>query len=135
MESQKAVWGPGRGSSLDPIVYRLTVTEVHHTADPAWFDATVTHESEGAGRVALTAQGDIDKPANGTFEDVTLHSRWNAEGAGRADVQMSGGSLPTTVQATECWSETFARSYYTDNVNYQPTEGSPTACAFSSTQP
>jgi hypothetical protein len=187
LEPHKAVWGPGNGNALDPVVWRMTVVEigddeydyrlegrpkastnegdfrailtghgfgehhakhklggftidndayraldplrgkdegtvkidfdlraypatigasVHTTADAkGFFDVTVTHERDAGGAVDIMSRGDIEEVAkDGKLEDVVLHSRWNATGAGRADVTASGGSLTTTVTATECWS-------------------------------
>jgi hypothetical protein len=212
IDATHAVWGPG-GSALDPIAWKLTVTEASaggydyevdgrphlstsdadwkavltgfgydkasanhrsghfhvdrdalHTLDPqdhpetgavdvtydartypvnveakattddgtgAWFDATVTHDAGGAGQVALTALADISTPADGTNESVVEESQWNATGAGRADVKMSGGDFgSTTVLASQCWSDAFTQTYSTDNVDYQPTAGVASACVF-----
>ena len=42
-----------------------------------------------------------------------------ASGAGRSDLVASGGSLPSgfVVHASECWDATFARVYYTEDVD------------------
>lgn len=97
-----------------------------------WFDVTVAHESDGGGTLAVTALADID--SNGSNESVDENSRWNSTGAGRADVKMSGGDLSQTVLASQCWSSQFAQTYYTDSVNYQPTSGDPSTCAFAQAQ-
>ena len=34
------------------------------------------------------------------------------------------------VTAVECWGSDFYRSYYSDSIDYAPTEGSADACAF-----
>ncbi len=39
-------------------------------------------------------------------------------------------SKPSTAIASECWNAQFKRTYYTDNVNFAPTEGSVSDCAF-----
>jgi hypothetical protein len=46
----------------------------------------------------------------------------------------SGGDIPQSlgvVTAVECWGSDFMRVYYTDSINYEPTEGAAGACAFS----
>ncbi|HEX8795192.1 MAG TPA: hypothetical protein VF765_29795 [Polyangiaceae bacterium] len=93
-----------------------------------WYDITVAHEGDGSGTVAITAMADID--ANGANESVDENSRWDSTGAGRADVKMSGGDLSQTVLASQCWSSQFAQTYYTDNVNYKPTSGDASTCAY-----
>ena len=94
-------------------------------------DITVTHDSDGSGEVDITGKDDISSTKDGILEDVTIMSRWNNTGAGRGDAQMSGGELTQTVTASQCWSSSFAQTYYTDSVNYQPTSGDPSSCAFS----
>jgi hypothetical protein len=108
------------------------LAEVKHTADPAWFTALVTHEGQGAGDLKITAFADIESVKDGNLENIAEHSRWDSTGAGRADLQFSGGNVPQgqTVQGSECWSTTFQETYYTDSVNYKPTSGDPSACAF-----
>ena len=213
VSAHKAVWGPGNGDALDPVVYRMTVTEVstheydyvlegrpkgstsdgdfravlsghgfgedrpehregwfrldndaHNALDPArahdsravrvdfdlrsyplsikadvepspgksgYFKVAVTHDKDSGGAVDIAALGDIEAIKDGKLENVALHSRWNASGAGRADVEITGGDLTVPkVDATECWSSIFARVYYTDTASYEPTTGSPSACAF-----
>jgi hypothetical protein len=211
IDSHHAVWGPGQGDALSPVVWRLTVTEVSKgefdyqldgrpkdstaeadylavlkghghgrahkehrdgwfsidndaartldparahdngtvkiahqlrdmpttiavelrpTATPTWTDITVTHQADRSGAVDISAYGDIEDIKDGNLEDIVMHSRWAATGAGRADVQISGGDMPSLVKASECWGTSFTRTYYTDNVSYQPTEGDPAACAF-----
>jgi hypothetical protein len=90
----------------------------------------VTHNQDGSGEVDIVGLDDISTNKDGTLENVTIHSRWTNVGAGRADVQASGGELSQTVVASQCWSSSFAQTYYTDNVNVQPTSGDATSCAF-----
>jgi hypothetical protein len=76
---------------------------------------------------------DFSANAGGTtaLETVTLRSRWQSGGAGRADARISGGDLGAQVTASECWSAMFRRVFYTDSVNFAGgTEGVETACAF-----
>jgi hypothetical protein len=211
IDSTHAVWGPGSGDALDPVVWRFTVTEVapdeydyvlegqrkgtsdfvaalsgHGFGDASpshkqgWFQAdndalasldpdrnhdtgstkvtfdlrqipasiavdidkktdgsahvVVTHEAGGAGEVDITAHTDIDPSKGSGLEDVTLHSKWLTDGSGRADAQLAGGDLPTTVDATECWSTTFSRVYYQDTVSYEPTSGDASKCSLASTK-
>ncbi len=64
-------------------------------------------------------------------EEVTLHSRWLATGAGRGDARLTGGDLGATQAiASECWNTAFDEVYYTDSVNFLPTEGDPTQCVY-----
>ena len=65
------------------------------------------------------------------LEQVTLRSRWEANGSGRADARVAGGDLGATQAiASECWGTSFQRTFYTDNASFAPTEGDPATCAF-----
>jgi hypothetical protein len=48
------------------------------------------------------------------IEHAVVRSRWLADGAGRADVGLSGGDTenPAGVLASECWNTTFARVFF-----------------------
>src|SRR5262249_15118274 len=118
--------------TFDARAFPITIEANVKTGDAAgsWFDVRVTHQHDGSGDVVVTALGDVDDPKDGTDENGDLNSRWDATGAGRADVRISGGNVPstTTVLASECWSDAFARTYYTDNVSYRPTTGDASSC-------
>jgi hypothetical protein len=92
-------------------------------------DVKVTHEAQGAGSVAIDAVGDLDPSKTTKLEDIHLVSRWTSNGSGRADALIKSGDLPMTVQATECWSASFARVYYEDTANFEPQSGSESTCA------
>jgi hypothetical protein len=107
------------------------------SASAEWFDIVNTEQAQGGGgTVDISASADLDPLKNTKLEDVKMHSRWVSSGAGRADVVVSGGDLPSTliVRASECWSSNFSRCYYTDNASIEPTFGEPDACAFPAPQ-
>jgi hypothetical protein len=103
--------------------------ELRPGTDRGWADVTVSQEAQGAGSVAIAARGDIDDSKATKMEDVSLLSRWTSAGSGRAEIEMKNGDLPFTVTATECWSDTFARVFYKDTVNYEPASGDASACS------
>lgn len=107
--------------------------ELRPNAAKGWADVNVIHQTGGAGSVEITGLADIDDSKATKLEDVHLISQWATNGSGRADVVMKNGDLPFTVDATECWSTSFARVYYQDTVNFEPKSGDPNVCAF--TQP
>ncbi len=83
----------------------------------------------GAGEMDLAWLDDID--GQGSNELATMRSRWEADGQGRGDVQVAGGSLGgLVVSASECWGTSFSRVYYADDAGLQPTEGEEGDCAF-----
>ncbi len=106
--------------------------------DPAG-EAVYTVESlaliDHTGSIHLDAHVDIDDSKSTKLEDVVIDSRWNQTGAGRADIDFSGGDLPSTiplVDALECWGTDFQQSYYTDSVGFSPTVGVESACVYRS---
>jgi len=106
--------------------------------DPAG-EAQYTVESlalvDHTGSLHVDAHVDIDEQKDTQLEDVVIDSRWNATGAGRADIAFSGGDLPSTtplVDAVECWGTDFTRSYYSDSVGFSPTVGLESACVYPS---
>jgi hypothetical protein len=99
----------------------------------AWIDITSVAKEDETGTLAVNAHADTDDSKMTKLEDVTVNSQWRADGAGRADVTVSGGDLPTTisvVDATECWGTDFARVYYQDSVGFEQTYGDASACVY-----
>jgi hypothetical protein len=112
---------------------------------PRTITATVTPQGEAhymvrsianldhTGVVHVDAHVDIDDSKMTKLEDVTVNSRWNQTGAGRADITIKGGDLPATiseVDAEECWGVDFSQSYYNDSVNFAPSAGDANACVY-----
>jgi len=96
---------------------------------PVDADYTYNEAADHSGDMVFAIQADAGGGA--ALEDVTLRSRWLATGAGRADLKLGGGDLGTaSATASECWDTMFRRVFYTDSVNYAPTEGAVSACAF-----
>lgn len=96
---------------------------------PAQADYAYGEGADGSGDMTF----DVQANAGGTplNEEMTVRSRWTANGAGRGDARIAGGDLGT-VQAivSECWGQDFRRVYYTDNASFMPTEGDAAQCAF-----
>lgn len=74
--------------------------------------------ADGSGNFQFAALGDVQNGAiqPAVQEVFAIRSRWHADGAGRSDVQISGGDIEAqtgiaTVSASECWSEYFALTY------------------------
>lgn len=128
-----------RTISEDAFAMPRTITaDVRPSATPEWVTITSTANTDGTGRLDVDAHVDIDASHTTAIEDVGVISRWHADGAGRADITLSGGDVPASygsVTASECWGSDFARVYYSDNVNYAPTEGNAAACAYDSPAP
>jgi hypothetical protein len=85
---------------------------------------------DGSGDFVFAIHSDLDE--NGSaWEQAEVRSRWLATGAGRSDVHISSGDLGGQVlEGSECWDTSFARVFWTDSLNWNPTEGDASACAF-----
>jgi hypothetical protein len=83
-----------------------------------------------SGNFEFVTLADVDHDG-ATLEVLGVLSRWDATGAGRSDATATGGSLGgLTVHVEECWGASFGRTYYTDNLSINPTEGDPKSCVF-----
>ena len=112
-----------------------TITARATTEGEPWWTAT-SHQTASGGTLLVNAHADLDPTELTALEDVQIASQWQGNGAGRADITLSGGDIPQSlgvVTAVECWGTDFMRVYYTDSIDYEPTEGSAGACAFSAT--
>ncbi|HEY1558163.1 MAG TPA: hypothetical protein VGF94_25215 [Kofleriaceae bacterium] len=108
----------------------LMIDSTDANNQPASLAYAYDQTADGGGDMTLQLVANIG--GTDAEENVTLRSRWAATGAGRGDARIAGGDLGSEqAVASECWSTTFARVYYTDNVNFNPTEGDATQCAFS----
>ncbi len=98
-------------------------------------DATY-HYAEAAdqsGEFSYDATADVDENFS-ALESLTVASRWVAGGSGRSDASVTGGDVApgVSVTATECWDDVFGRTYWTDSMGIQQTEGEASACVFDS---
>jgi hypothetical protein len=103
--------------------------------NPESFSVTSQANEDGTGSLHVTASADVDDTKTTALEDIVVDSRFRADGAGRADISIAGGDVPAdlegaSVTAVECWGADFMRSYYSDSLDLEPTEGDPTACAY-----
>lgn len=112
---------------------RTIVAEVtpNPSINPESFVVSSTANEDGTGALHVTARADVDDTKTTELEDIVIDSQWRADGAGRADILISGGDIPADpgmVTALECWGADFTRAYYTDSIGFEPTEGDVTAC-------
>jgi hypothetical protein len=97
---------------------------------PVHYDYGYAAALDGSGELAFAIHGDTDDDGS-LIEDVAIHSRWQADGAGRGDARLQGGDLGgLIVTASECWDTSFRRVYYIDSASWAPSEGEPASCAF-----
>jgi hypothetical protein len=112
-----------------------TITAIVDPAGEAHYSVESQAQIDHTGSIHVDAHVDIDDSKDTKLEDVVIDSRWNATGAGRADIDFSGGDLPSTipmVDAVECWGTDFMQSYYNDSVGFSPTVGQESACVYPS---
>jgi hypothetical protein len=99
-----------------------TFVGAHNVKTDEVIDAAYRFSSSSAGgdlQIAFQSQG-------GTSATMSLHSRWDATGAGRGDARSYAASSTTTVTygASECWDDAFTLTYDND-----PAYGSVSYCA------
>ncbi|HEY5935881.1 MAG TPA: hypothetical protein VIU61_14630 [Kofleriaceae bacterium] len=106
----------------------LTIRSTDDNGAPVMAFYAYDEAADGSGDMVFDVEGD----AGGTAanEQITLRSRWLQTGAGRADARLTGGDVGTGAIASECWDTGFRRVFYTDSVNFEPTEGTVGSCAF-----
>ena len=116
---------------------RTIVAEVtpNPAVNPESFTVTSTASEDGTGTLHLAAEADVDDAdeTRNALEDILVDSRWRVDGAGRADIAIAGGDIPAdpgVVTAVECWGADFTRSYYSDSVGIEPSEGEASACVY-----
>ncbi len=118
--------------------------EVPHDVDYAY-----TRESSGAGTFLFHVQTNVNDAGENKplLEEVKIRSRWQADGAGRSDVSVTGGEVVQDlaraglgvdkVTATECWGATFKVTHQTsapEAVHLFPSEGDPASCVFTAAE-
>jgi hypothetical protein len=129
-----------QGRGLVAITYDLAARRLDMAIDtvevrggvevPVFYAYAYDEAADGAGDMVFAIHGDTDDPGDAA-EDAVIRSRWLATGAGRADLRLSGGDLEDLViTASECWSTSFRVVYYGDSLEWLPTEGSESDCAF-----
>jgi hypothetical protein len=96
----------------------------------AWGQFTSKALADGSAELEVKGLVDTD-PGETALEDAVVSSKWRADGAGRADVTVSGGDTVggALLDITECWARDASRVYYTDSLGIEPVFGAPSNCA------
>jgi hypothetical protein len=92
------------------------------TADYAYNEGV-----DGSGDMVFSVTGDVG--GGPALEDLTVRSRWQKTGLGRADVRIVNGDAGTGATGSECWDTQFKETFYTDSSNFKPTVGDVAKCA------
>jgi hypothetical protein len=111
-----------------------TITASLRPAGGEYLVITSAAREDHSGELTVEGEVDLEDSATSALESVAITSRWHATGAGRADIGLAGGDLSDAgferVTAVECWGTSFSRVFYTDSVDFQPTEGTESDCAY-----
>jgi len=135
----KAAFAYSRASLLAAVTVNVDFKGVRDDKTGEIHDAVYRYTATpgAGGDLKYAADQDItpDPGNTGTAkEHFTVHSRWQETGAGRCDVQATGGDLAAagiTVTGSECWDSNFASVF--NFVSYDATKdwGAESSCAFS----
>lgn len=130
----KAAYQYSHVSAASPVLVDATFTQVRDADTGNRVNATYkfSQEPNAGGRFEFT----VIKNITGTpaLEALTINSRWQHSGAGRADVRAVGGDLAQPATASECWDSNFLSRYLA--VSFDPAQdyGQESACAFGTAQ-
>ena len=69
-----------------------------------------------------------------SVELLTVRSRWQETGAGRSDVQLTGGDLTAPATASECWDANFMSRSFINSFDAQKAWGNSAACTFATAE-
>ncbi len=85
--------------------------------------------AEGGGQLTTEARVDLDD-AGGLPESLTLRSAWDAAGAGRGALRVSGGDLGLVSNTAEhCWAADGALLWFSDEEGWGTSAGAEQACS------
>jgi hypothetical protein len=130
-------------SRLDPsatVTVGVTFTKIKDNCDPMScktsnqiYNALYAYSATPGNGGDLQFGADENfNPATVAIENLSLHSRWMETGAGRTDIQVTGGDYGTTINtSSECWDTNFASVFSV--ATYDPTLnwGAESSCSFS----
>ncbi|GHG82707.1 hypothetical protein [Comamonas sp. JC664] len=86
-------------------------------------------EAGAGGTLDFAIRKNIDTdPLRSALENLSIKSRWEATGAGRSDIKVSGGDLFGEATLSECWDSNFLSAYFTVSVNPALGYGAVSAC-------
>jgi hypothetical protein len=125
--------GDARGQvevNYDLALRHLDLTIMSTDASGNLVSADYAYNETAAGGGDMVFDVDGDAGGGPELEQVTLRSRWQADGEGRADARITAGNVGAGATASECWNQQFARVFYTDSVNFAPAEGNAGDCVF-----
>jgi hypothetical protein len=108
-------------------------TQVKDDATNMLTDATYHYKAtpQDGGEFSWNQQKDYIA-TTAALETLTIHSRWQQTGAGRADVKLTGGDLSAQeATVSQCWDTNFLSIYRVASYEPGSNYGSEAVCAFS----
>ncbi|MEO8698844.1 MAG: hypothetical protein ABI867_02340 [Kofleriaceae bacterium] len=113
----------------------LDIASTDDRGEPVFATYEYNEAADRSGDMVFELDGDMGGGAE--LEHAVVRSRWQADGAGRADVGLSGGDTenPAGVLASECWNTTFSRVFFAVVAGdasgaFGAAEGSESNCAY-----
>ncbi|MBX5483762.1 MAG: hypothetical protein IRZ16_18210 [Myxococcaceae bacterium] len=109
----KAVVQYSRPDATSDVTITVGFNQVRDDATGNLVDANYTyakHPGQG-GSFEFSTNKNLDEAHSALIEHLTIKSRWNPDGAGRADVKATGGDLTSEATANECWDSNFNSQY------------------------
>ena len=101
----------------------------HGTSDPL-VDASYRYASTPNQGGTFQFQLEKDYVGGAALETGKIKSRWLESGAGRADVQISGGDLTAPATLNECWDSGFLSRFQSASFGTSNNYGAVSVCAF-----
>jgi hypothetical protein len=98
---------------------------------PVDYDYSYDEAADRSGNMVFAVHADTEDEGSAA-EDVTLRSRWQADGAGRSDIQARNGDLGVDfATASQCWNRSF-RTVFSEFVfgGQTASEGAEADCAY-----
>jgi hypothetical protein len=125
-----ATFSYARPSTVEPVRVDADFRQVLDTTTGQRVDAGYRFRQTPGQGGALEFQLRQDFFGGSAIEQLTVRSRWQASGAGRADVRLTGGDLPAPATAHECWDSSFLSRYFSISLNSAAGWGTEAACGF-----
>lgn len=94
-------------TAVDVVFTQVMDKETQTRVDAAY---AFTRKAQQGGTFDFSINKNLDVATSG-IEHLTIRSRWQPDGAGRADVKATGGDLTADATANECWDSNFNSQY------------------------
>lgn len=108
--------------------------QVNDARTGALLDASYRYASTPGQGGAFEFQSLSDLVTGAALETGNIKSRWQESGAGRADVQVTGGDVSSPVTINECWDSSFASRYLHTSFSPALNYGAESVCAFATAE-